>query len=121
MHPYIESFLPLLKYLLSIFLCLSSKKSFKETNTFFNFFLVDMVTEAVVVPTDVILDIVVVVVVSSPPFNCFHSKLQKRMKKIEIREERKKNHFFCKKLFLFLGCRKREKKQVLRNDEIKNH
>ena len=94
MHPYRESFLPLLKSLLSIFLRLASKKSFKETNTFFNFFLVDMVTEAVVAVTDVILDIVVVVVVSSPPFNCFHSKLQKRMKK----------------LFLFLGCRKREKK-----------
>ena len=120
MHPYIESFLPLLKYLLSIFLRLASKKSFKETNTFFNFFLVDMVTEAVVVVTDVILDIVVVVVVSSPPFNCFHSKLQKRMKKIEIREEKEKI-IFLQKLFFSLGCRKRAKKQVLRNDEIKNH
>ena len=79
-----------------------------------------MVTEAVVVPTDVILDIVVVVVVSSPPFNCFHSKLQKRMKKIEIREEKEKI-IFLQKLFFSLGCRKRAKKQVLGNDEIKNH
>ena len=108
MHPYLESFLPLLKSLHSIFLRLSSKKSFKETNTFFNFFLVDIVTEAVVAVTDVILDIVVVVVVSSPPFNCFHSKLQKRMKKIEIREERKKS-FFCKNFFSLLVAEKEQK------------
>ena len=111
MHPYRESFLPLLKSLLSIFLRLASKKSFKETNTFFNFFLVDMVTEAVVVVTDVILDIVVVVVVSSPPFNCFHSKLQKRMKKIEIREEKEKI-IFLQKLFSLLVAEKEQKSKI---------